>query len=442
MSKANDIAWSDFFAKSDVLSQIECQGFAYVKADDIKEFREPRLMAKIDTLAMRPEPFVQHSLSILPVQNGLYLLFKDPENKLFYSFPKIQDDLKVEEHRSQIDLQTFDCFPKSKIFSESQAIDYAKLASLINRYIGSDDATLCVRGRLYSGDFNFLLPDQAEPIQVSNVQIEVDAGFETPDSIVLIEAKIGRRDDFNIRQLFYPYLQWSKRSRKKIRTVFLTYSNGEYLFTEFEMGRDLGEIELISNRAFVIDDLPVCNIDLNELLSKIAVEKEPDSIPFPQADDLNKIVDLVQLNDYEIKTPHSISEFFEFTERQSYYYAGAAVYLGFIERAAQLLELTQYGKSFAQIVSRSQRTKVLLEQMLKRPTLRKSLELLMARGFDLKLVDNREIADIIQTETNLTGTTPIRRAATVKKWLKWMTLNCSFKQIICVSGVNGELQRE
>ncbi len=434
MSKANDVAWSEFFAKSSALAEIEVNGFAYVKADDLKEFREPRLMAKIDTLAMRPEPFVTNNLSILPVQNGLYLLFKDEENKLFYSFPKLQDDLKVEEHRSQIDLETFDCFPKSKVFSESQAIDYAHLAALINRYIGSEESHLCVRGRLYSGDFNFLLPEEAEPVQVSNVQIEVDAGFETPDSIVLIEAKIGRRDDFNIRQLFYPYLQWSKRSRKKIRTVFLTYSNGEYLFTEFRMGKDLGDIELISNRAFVIDDLPVCHIDLEEMLSLVSVEPEPDSIPFPQADDLNKIVDLVQLNEYEIKTPQSISEFFEFTERQSYYYAGAAVYLGFVERADQLLELTVIGKSFAHIVSRSQRTKVILEQMLKRPTLRKSLELLMAKDFDLKRIDNREIADIIQAETALTGTTPQRRAATVKKWLMWMILNCRFKQRVFVNG--------
>jgi len=439
MTKANDIAWSGFFASSNALSEIDVNGFAYVKADDLKHFREPRLMAKIDTLAMRPQPFVENNLSILPVQNGLYLLFKDDENKLFFSFPKLEDDLKVEEHRSEIDLDTFDCFPKSKVFSESQAIDYAHLSSLIKRYIDCDEANLCVRGRLYSGEFSFLLPDQAEPIQVSNVQIEVDAGFETPESVVLIEAKIGRRDDFNIRQLFYPYLQWSKRSRKKIRTVFLTYSNGEYLFTEFKMGRDLGDIVLISNRAFVINDLPVCVIDLEEILSAIAVEPEPDSIPFPQADDLNKIVDLVQLNNYEIKTPQTIFEFFEFTERQSYYYAGAAVYLGFVERASQLLELTAAGKSFAQIVSRSQRTKVLLEQMLKRPALRKSMELLMARGFDLKNIDNREIADIIQAETKLTGTTPLRRAATVKKWLKWMTLNCTFKQAVCL---NKEGQRD
>lgn len=437
MSKANDTAWSEFFANSSALSEIDVNGFAYVKADDLKEYREPRLMAKIDTLAMRPEPFVQNNLSILPVQNGLYLLFKDEENKLFFSFPKLEDDLKVEEHRSEIDLDTFDCFPKSKVFSESQAIDFAHLASLIKRYVDCDDANLCVRGRLYSGDFSFLLPDHAEPIQVSNVQIEVDAGFETPDSIVLIEAKIGRRDDFNIRQLFYPYLQWTKRSRKKIRTVFLTYSNGEYLFTEFKMGRDLGEIELVSNRAFVIDDLPVCNIDLEEMLAATEVEPEPDAIPFPQADDLNKIVDLIQLNDYEIKTPQTILEFFEFSERQSYYYAGAAVYLGFIERVSQLLELTATGKSFAQIVSRSQRTKVLLAQMLKRPALRKSLELLMAHDFDLKNVEIREIADIIQAETKLTGTTPLRRAATVKKWLAWMTVNCKFKHKVSVN-IKGE----
>lgn len=217
MSTLNDIAWARFFAETKMLFEIEHFGFCYVSADTLKEKggREPRLMAKLDTQAERPEIFEANSINILPVQNGQYILFLDPANSSYFPFNNILEDVPVEEYTSKIDLPSFDTFPLNRAFSESQAIDFAFVSSLLKHFCQCETMHLTVRGRLSSGCFDLILPPANNLISVSNVQIEVDAGYENDDQIVLVEAKIGRRSDFHIRQLIYPYLQWSCKTKKK-----------------------------------------------------------------------------------------------------------------------------------------------------------------------------------------------------------------------------------
>ena len=81
----NDEAWEKIFERLPLLTEIERHGFVYVSADEIKEAsdkREPRLLAKQDTKSSRPEIFRQNKLSILPVENGKYIIFKDESDVL------------------------------------------------------------------------------------------------------------------------------------------------------------------------------------------------------------------------------------------------------------------------------------------------------------------------------------------------------------------------
>ena len=130
----------------------------------------------------------------------------------------------------------FDTFPRDQEASESQALDIALLAGLLPAFCGEKTLNLTLRGRMFSGDFAFRTPGRGLPVEVSRVQIEVDAGYEGEDGIYLVEAKRGRRDDFHIRQLWYPYLNWTARTRKRVVPIFFTYSNGQYLLSEFEFG--------------------------------------------------------------------------------------------------------------------------------------------------------------------------------------------------------------
>ena len=431
MATLNDIAWASFFNKNEILAEIKWNGYAHVSADDLREKggREPRLMAKLDTIAERPHIFQEYDLNILPVQNGQYVLFQDRENKSYFPFKELLDDVPVEDYISQIDLPSFDTFPLNRAFSESQAIDFAFVSSLLQHFCQCQTLHLSVRGRLSSGEFDLKLPDFGNKIDVSNVQIEVDSGYENDDQIVLLEAKIGRRSDFHIRQLVYPYRQWSARTRKRIRPVFLTYSNGQYVLTEFAIGETYGELEVVSNRAFTINDSDVALINLAQSVQSVEEETEPDMIPFPQANDMDKVIDTIQLIDIGVNTKVALTEFFEFGERQSYYYSDAARYLGFVEKRGQTFFLTEIGRDFLTLPARTQRTKAVFRQMLKRPSLRAALILLGERQFELAALSDKELADIIKVKSNseLSDATHIRRASTLRKWFKWLLKNSSLR---------------
>lgn len=430
MSK-NDEAWSLFFKKTDTLTQIQKVGHAIVTASDLKKIakREPRLMAKQDTLKSRPSVFKEHELAIVPIKNGVYVLFRDPEHKSFYEFSNRESNLRIEIYESDVDLHSFDTYVRDKGLTESQAIDFAFVSSLLKTFLGEQSMHLTIRGRSRSGEFQFKLPTSNHGIKVSGVQIEVDAGYETNRSICLIEAKVGRRDDFHVRQLFYPYLEWSRRSSKRIRPVFLTYTNSKYYLYEFELSSEFGELEIVQHRGFSINESPIARIDLVSLYDAIGLEPEPDGVPFPQANDLDKVVDLVMLIEGDIRTKSEIADSFEFDERQADYYANAARYLGLVDRYGSEFQLTAQGREFLGIETLASRTHFLLSQMLRRPALRQAIQHLEYRKMNVERISDHEIAGIIEANTDLSGSTPGRRASTVRSWMNWIVRYGSFERL-------------
>src|SRR5690606_4873106 len=101
---------------------------------------------------------------------------------------------------------------------------------------------------------------------------------------------------------------------------------------------DFGDLTARRTQGYVIDESPTVTIDLEDALQRAPMKEE--STPYPQANDLDKVVDLVTVVDDEVNSKHKIAEFFEFDERQGDYYANAACYLGLLERNDHRFELT------------------------------------------------------------------------------------------------------
>lgn len=424
ISKMND-AWDRAFDSLDLNDEIKSNGYAYVTASELKKYgqREPRLMAKLDTKEVRPDIFKNNNLTIFPVINGKYIIFKDDNSKSYYKFNSVLDDVPVVEYRSKIDLGDFQSFPASREFSESQALDFAYLSSLIKTFTGEDDLFLTIRGRLRSHSFDYQISEYDHTVNVSNVQIEVDAGYESQNRIYLIEAKIGKRDNFHIRQLYYPFMEWSGRTTKEIIPIFFTYTNGLFYLTQFEFGECFGDIRIVKNKCFTINESSKNKINLTQLLESISVGIEPDT-PYPQADDLDKVIDVVAFVEDGYDTKFDIADYFEFDERQGDYYANAAKYLGFLDKTSRgKFELTKTGHVLIDCNHRVKRNELLLNQLLKRPTFSELVSNLKYTGLDIESLDTDTIAKIIEKHTPLTGTTPKRRASTVKSWLKWVFKN-------------------
>lgn len=403
---------------------LERDGIFPVSADDLKRHggREPRLMAKIDTLAERPAALAERALALFPVRNGRYVLFPDPEQKSFYRFDGYADPGPVRIHRSRADLEAFDTFPRGREASESQALDFAHLAGLLGAFCGDADMRLTLRGRFFSGDFAFATPLRGLRVEVGGVQVEVDAGYEG-EGIHLVEAKRGRREDFHIRQLWYPWLHWKARTRKRVRPVFFAYSNGQYFLSEFAFGERFGELEPVRNRAYLLDESPLAELDLKRLLADAPPAAEPAG-PFPQANDLDKVVDLVQIAAAgEGLSKEGIAETFGMDERQGDYYGNAACFLGLLERGEAGYGATDAGRRFALLRTRAGRTAALIDRMLSVPALREFLALLVARDYRVEKIAPGEMADVIRRTSGLSASTPSRRASTVRAWLTWVMAN-------------------
>lgn len=439
-----DEAWKRVFDALPVAESLARDGIFHVTAEDLKAHgaREPRLMAKIDTLAERPAVLAEHGLALFPVRNGRYVLFPDPAQKSFFRFAQAAGGdgaapsggfdhgsgrggaAAARGFRSAVDLESYDTYPHGEA-SESQALDFAFLSGLLPAFCGDDGMRLTLRGRLYSGDFRFHTP-AGKPVDVSRVQIEVDAGYEGRAGIYLVEAKRGRRDDFHIRQLWYPFLNWSARSRKRVMPVFLAYSNGQYFLTEFAFGAGFGELETVRSRNYFLEDSPLADLDLRRMLQVTVTGVEPEG-SFPQANDLDKIVDLAQAAAQRPLDKRGIAGIFGFDERQGDYYGSAAAYLGLLARAEGVFSATAEGAAFAALRSRAQRTAWLVEKMLRIPSLRAGLALLVDRGFRAEKIGTGELAAIIREHApgpgGLGATTPERRASTLRAWLVWTAGN-------------------
>ena len=423
MSK-NNVAWAKYIKEKNILKHLYSPGYVYITADELKiiTHREPRLLAKQDTLAQRPKEFKDHNIGIFPVKNGEYILFRDTTQKSFYKFSESDNDLPVETYNSQVDLNSFDTYPGGQSLSESQAIDFAYISSLLRLFTGKKDLNLVIRGRLFSGKFKFFLPEIKHEVKVNGVQIELDAGYESDDSIFLIEAKIGKRDDFHIRQLFYPYLEWTHNSNKQIIPIFLIYSNNKYYLYQFKFSDVFGDLKIVKSKCYSINESPLVSLNVRDLLARIKTESEP-NLPFPQANDMDKVIDLISFLKNESKSKYQIANYFEFDERQGDYYANAARYLGLANKKDTAFEISPIGNRFTNIRSAQERNLFIIQQMLRRPILFKAFQALVNNGFEIDKLSPEIIADIIEEETDLSGSTPLRRASTIRNWLRWIITN-------------------
>lgn len=225
------------------------------------------------------------------------------------------------------------------ITSESIAINCAFVSKILHDFTDEENLLPTVSGRMSSSLFDFVINSgqNAFKINVENSQIEIDGGFEDDNSLSLIEAKNYISDDFLVRQLYYPYRLWSNKIAKRVRPIFLTYSNGifdlrEYEFTDSEL---YNSIRLIQHKKYTVQERGINIENIQNVLDNVRVVKEPE-VPFPQADSFERVINLCELLKQKGSlSKEKITHNYDFDHRQTDYYSNAAKYLGLIERRSK-----------------------------------------------------------------------------------------------------------
>lgn len=332
----NDLAWDKVFDEYGLLDAIEVNGFADLTADQIRRFREPRLMAKIDHSKDLPSIFERFSLNILPTSTGTYRVgpYKLFQPIIGTGMGEVSA-LPIPERIETIDFQN--------LSGESSVLHAALVSNILQQFTG-EELTLTVSGRMRSGDFDFSVARTdlgLASIRVSGAQIEIDGGFEGPDSLYLFEVKNHKATDFNIRQLYYPFRVMKQKFSKPVKTAYLTYEKGEFEIYEYQFSdlKDFSSIELVRSGRFCLTESKV-NPKVLFDAARFGIGAAPNlGAPFPQADSFERVIDLVTAL---VEKPRTLDEFtqtYGFDKRQSSYYFAAASYLGLASS-----QLTQDGK--------------------------------------------------------------------------------------------------
>ncbi len=208
--------------------------------------KEVRILCKQDSREDRPQVFIDNNVFLLPTKNGEYAIVK---GEGYIDIPLIDTASKIYTSKLEFKLDT------SLIGnSEMQHLDFAYASSLIRTFLEDETLVLTIRGRKYTPKFTFKVGNQR--LTVESVQTEVDAGYEGKKQVVLIEAKNSKTNNIIIRQLFYPFRQWSHHTKKTVKTLFFEKRKNFYSLWQFDFGdiNDYNSIQLTKcNRYEIIE---------------------------------------------------------------------------------------------------------------------------------------------------------------------------------------------
>lgn len=416
----NDEAWNKLFEKYDILNKIEQTNSYKITAEQIIEFREPRLMTKFDHTINLPKIFTDNKLSILPVTRGSYIISRF---KAYHNFENESSDIIKVSLPSYI--QSLDY---SKIKSEAIALNCAVASGIIAGFVEDGSLLATVSGRMGSGKFEFNIQDIStksfQHINVENSQIEIDAAYEGENYLTIFEAKRDLSKDFLVRQLYYPYRVWKSKVTKKVKLVFLIYSNGIYRMYEyaFENPNEYNSLVLVKQQNYSLEDTEISLNDIQTIMTTVKYVDEP-KVSFPQADIFERVINLCELLNEHDMARDKVTEEYDFDARQTNYYTDAARYLGMLEKARKnkviKYSLTPLGKKILNMCFKK-RQLALCELILSHKVFNDVLKLYFSHGV---MPEKCEIVGLMK-ESKLynvnSDETFGRRASTIKNWINWI----------------------
>lgn len=421
-------AWQGLIKKYKISEQIAAYGQCEVSADQMKEFREPRLMAKWDSEEVLPSALKNRKWNILPVSRSKYTV---GDFKLYEPLPPFtvgqqhMEPLHFSAQYESVDFQ--------QITSEANAIHVLLLSDALDRFLGAEGTVETFNGRMGTGPFDFSVDafsGGAREVRVieGGAQCEIDGGFENDENVIIMEAKNVLHPDFHVRQLYYPYRLWRNRVKKPIRLLFSQYYNRVFRLLEYGFAEEgnYSSIKLLRQQCYSLDDTRISEAELLRAWEETEVEwdddnRASDAVPFPQADSLPRVISLLEQLEHQSLTTEDIAALMQFKERQSDYYFNAGKYLGLFEkrdtwRGKKAVCLTPLGQALNQMPYKEKQLK-LVTLMMKHKVFHRLFGKLAENGGTLA---KSEIKEEMQRLHVCSRNLLERRAGTVASWLRWI----------------------
>ena len=407
----NDWGWLRILAAG-YDAKLERRGYFYIGARELEQLsgRQPRLMAKHDFSTSRPWIFQRLRLGIVPVSRSEYLVGRF---NLYERFPETQrGEVRTLELPAGLDTLSLEA-----VSSEAVALNGASASGMLEDFLGCAPLQATVAGRMSTHGLKVRLPDLGVDVAVDRAQMEIDGGFESLEHLVLVEAKNHLSEDFNIRQLYFPYRRFQQRLAKDVVPVYLVYSNGIFHLYRYEFRdpADFRSIALVDSARYALSSSHLDAQAALDIVRAVAPEPEP-AVPFPQANSFERVVNLLELIALQPLSKAEITQRYDFDPRQADYYANAARYLGLAEPVEDTWEPTERGRRVIEQPQRDARNGALIRALAARRVFREVLELSLARG---AVASTAEICAAMDG-LGLSLATSRRRASTVARWTQWV----------------------
>lgn len=418
-------AWNLLLDKYNIVETVEKSGFFHIKASEIKEFKEPRLMSKWDSSETLPDALSKVNLNILPNSRSSYLL---SDFLLYFPIPDLTESIPTMHRVIPPELESIKL---ENITSESNAINLLVLTNILDDFLGVDNTVSTFNGRMGTGVFDFSVDTTRgnQNVHVTNAQCEIDGGFENDQAVIIMEAKNVLYTDFHIRQLYYPYRLWKEKVEKPIRLVFSIYTNQIFRLFEFKFTDpyNYSSIQLIQEKNYTLQDTEITMEELEQIRKETPIiysdSMDSTSIPFIQADSFERVISLME-NLYGLpKSEKEIAEeVMQFDPRQANYYYNAGRYLRLFtkvkdsDQMSKLICLSPLGKKIHKMNYKERNLK-LVELIFQHKMFAICFDYIINNG-DLpsKEFIKSKMKELEVCSDNLLN----RRSSSVIGWLKWI----------------------
>lgn len=175
---------------------------------------EPRLLCKMDTSDSRPDIFKEHDICLLSIENGVYAIMKE----------NIYIPLNTYKSVPNIIRQTSDSMLLNVGDSEITTLDKLYYNNILEHVIGEKILYGPLLGGRHRCTFDTKIGDI--PLSIKGSQYETDGCYETKNIVCIVEAKSTPCNDFNIRQLYFPFREVYKQiNNKKTIIVLFIYKD-------------------------------------------------------------------------------------------------------------------------------------------------------------------------------------------------------------------------
>lgn len=425
MNNSTKTAWQTIFDCCKIVESIKRYGFFDITADEIKRIsgKEPRIMAKWDSLQSVPEVFKKCNLGLISTSRKGYRIA--PFNLFHEIESKVLDATKIQSR--QIPSWMLSLGEELRERSEPGLLSSCYASGIMSEYAKAtqDEVLPGIFGRLTTDKMSFTLAGIGEyagkriPVTCDGIQFEIDSSYESPEAMLIIEAKNYLLEDFNLRQLYFPWRYLRGKIAKPIRPMFVMRSNEVISVCEYEFTKanEMDSIVLVSANRYSFAETEITTKDLQDTLASIKRPKKADNKIFPQADRMELVIDLCERLRNAPAVTDDIAEGLAYVHRQGQYYVQAARFLGLVDQLAKSYVLSKEGCRIFSL-SYKNRQLELVKKILQYRVFARSLDFALKNA---ACPDTETVAKwITEDKWPMNNATARRRASTVIGWTRWL----------------------